>query len=416
MLPKFAVIQQQLSNQAVDDIPAAVRKELSAVNLQNKIKPGMRIAVTAGSRGIYQIPVILKTICDVVRSLGGEPFLLPAMGSHGGATAPGQVHLLQELGITEQSVGAPIMATMDVVQLGTTDSGIPVYLDAYAAAADGIIVAARVKPHTDFRNPIESGLHKMIAIGLGKHKQALAIHRYGIRGLKEYVPQVAQLALTKAPILCALAILENGYDRTAKIEAVLPEMLADREPELLAEARSLMPRLCADQFDVLVVGEIGKNYSGTGMDTNIIGRVRIAGEPEFPSPKIRYIVVLGLSEAARGNALGIGLADLTTEKVMHEIDYAAMRENVITSTFIERGKIPMALPDDRSAIEAAQRCLWLEDPAAVRMMYINNTLEVSRIAVSETILAEIQNKPGIEVLSPLQELNFDQQGRLQAPC
>lgn len=312
-------------------------------------------------------------------------------------------------------MGAPIFATMEVVEIGSTSSGMPVYLDAYAAEADGIIVVGRVKPHTDFRSSIESGLHKMIAIGLGKHKQALAIHRYGIKGLKEIIPQVAQVTLKKAPILCGLALLENGYDHTAKIEAVLPEMFASREPELLEEARLLMPKLCVDQLDVLLVGEIGKNFSGTGMDTNIIGRVHIFGEPEFVSPKIQYIVVLGLSRAAHGNALGIGLADFTTEKLMKEIDYPAMRENVITSTTIDRGKIPMAFPTDRLAIEAAQRCLWLEDPQRARIAYIANTLEISKMAVSESIFEEIKTNPDVEVLTSMQELSFDQMGNLHAP-
>ncbi|MEL7564161.1 MAG: lactate racemase domain-containing protein [Dehalobacterium sp.] len=413
MIPKFTVILQKQPDLTVTDIPCEVRKALSTVNLQDKVKPGMRVAITAGSRGIYKIPLILKTVCDEVRALGGDPFLVPTMGSHGGATAQGQVTMLQELGITEQSVGAPIFATMEVVEIGSTASGMPVYLDAYAAKADGIIVVGRVKPHTDFRSTIESGLHKMIAIGLGKHEQALAIHKCGMRGLREFMPQVAQVTLKKAPILCGLAVLENGYDQTAKIEALLPEMFASREPELLEEARLLMPRLCVDQLDVLLVGEIGKNFSGTGMDTNIIGRVHIYGEPEFASPKIQYIVVLGLSKAAHGNALGIGLADFTTEKVMNEIDYPAMRENVITSTTIDRGKIPMAFPNDRSAIEAAQRCLWLENPEKARIVYIANTLEISKMAVSESVFEEIKNNPDIEVLNSLWELSFDQIGNLK---
>ncbi|MHB1654356.1 MAG: nickel pincer cofactor-dependent isomerase, group 22 [Desulfitobacteriaceae bacterium] len=414
MIPCFALIQQELPGQTLPDIPMVIRNELAKIKIQNKIKPGMSVAITAGSRGIYKIPLILRTVIEEVRILGGEPFVIPAMGSHGGATADGQVETLRGLGITEDMIGAPIRATMEVQQIGTTASGLPVYMDNYAAQADGIIIIGRVKPHTDFHGPLESGLHKMATIGLGKHKQALAIHRYGTRGLREFMPQVAQVMLTKAPILCGLAILENGYDQTAKIEALLPEDFATREPELLKEARSLMPKLPVDNFHILIVGEIGKNFSGTGMDTNIIGRMRIYGEPEFAQPAIQYVVALGLSEAAHGNATGIGLADFTTERVMNQIDYPAMRENIITSSFVDRGKIPLAFPSDRLTVEAAQRCLWLEDPLTARIVYIPNTLDISILAVSESLLPEIETLPGIQIISPLQELHFDAEGNLES--
>ena len=410
-IPRFALIRQELPAQAVADVPAEIRRELQRIGLQQRIKPGARIAITAGSRGVHQIGLILKTVVDQVKALGGQPFLIPTMGSHGGATPEGQVEVLQNLGVTEASVGAPILSSLDVVQLGTTAMGLPVYLDQYASGADGIIVVARIKPHTDFRGPIESGLHKMVAIGLGKHKQALAIHDFGIRGLRELVPQVAQVTLEKAPILCGLAILENGHDRTARIEAVLPEDFAAREPQLLGEARSLMARLPAEELDVLVVGQIGKNFSGTGMDTNIIGRVRIHGEPEPEKPRIQYIVALDMSPETHGNALGIGLADFTTERLMKGIDYRATRQNVATSSFVERGKIPLAFPNDREAICAALRCLWRPDPGAARLMCIPNTLEIAQVAVSESLLPELR-RSATEVLTPLQPLPFDAAGNL----
>lgn len=412
MFPRFALIEQELPGQILPDIPAGIREELAKVKIQDKIKPGMRIAITAGSRGIHKIPLIIRTVVEEVKTLGGEPFIVPAMGSHGGATAEGQVEMLKSLGITEESTGAPILATMKVKQIGTTDSGMPVYLDAYAAEADGIIVVGRVKLHTDFHDSLESGLHKMLVIGLGKHKQAMAIHRYGIYGLKNFIPQVAQVTLKEVPVLCGLAILENGYDQTAKIEGLLPEEFAKREPELLNEARLLMPRLPIDDFHILIVGEIGKNFSGTGMDTNIIGRIRIYGEPEPEFPKIQYIIALGLSEEAHGNALGIGMADFTTERVMNQIDYPAMRENVFTSSFVERGKIPLAFPTDQSAIKAAQRCLWLEKPESARMVYIPNTLEISKLLISESLLPEVNTLPGVKVIGSLQELQFNTEGNL----
>ncbi len=414
-IPRFALISQELPAQTVTDIPAEIHRELQRIGLQDRIKPGARIGITVGSRGVYQIALILRTVVDEVKNLGGQSFLIPAMGSHGGATAEGQIEVLKNLGVTEESVGAPILSSMEVVRIGSTDSGVPVHLDKYASEADGIIVIGRVKPHTDFHGPIESGLQKMLVIGLGKHKQALTNHGYGIKGLRDYIPQAAKVTLKQASILFGLAILENGYDRTAKIEAVPSEEIITREPELLNEARGLMAKLPVEELDLLVVGEIGKNFSGTGMDTNIIGRVAIYGEPEFGSPRIQYIVALNLSAQTHGNALGIGLADFTTERVMKGIDYEATRQNVITSSFIERGKIPLAFPGDRSAIQAAQRCLWLQDPEKARIMYIPNTLEISKIAVSESLLLAVSQRPNVKLLTQPQELKFDKDGNLLAP-
>jgi len=415
MIPRFALIEQTLPNKFLNDIPHEICAELTKHKLSDKVKPGMRIAITAGSRGIKNIPLILRTLANQVRECGGEPFLVPTMGSHGGATAEGQLEVLEGLGITQETVGAPIMATMDVVQLGETSRGIPVYLDAYAAKADGIIIVARVKPHTDFRANIESGLHKMITIGLGKHKQALEIHRHGMKGVVVHMPEVAQMVLEKAPVLLGLAILENGYDQTAKIVVLEPSEFATEEPKLLEEARALMPILPFDEADVLLVGEIGKNFSGTGLDTNVIGRMRIYGEPEFDRPRIQYIVAHDLSVATHGNATGIGLADFTTQKLMDKSDYKLLLENVLTGTNIYRGNIPLVLSNDRSAIEAAQRCLWMEKPVQARMAYILNTLEVSRLLVSESLLPVVSKQMGVKVLSELNELEFDGEGNIILP-
>lgn len=415
MIPRFALIEQTLPNKLLENIPQEVCTELAKHKISEKVKPGMRIAITAGSRGINNLPLILRTLAKQIRQCGGEPFLVPAMGSHGGATAEGQVEVLEGLGITEETVGAPIMATMDVVQLGETARGIPVYLDAHAAKADGIIVVARVKPHTDFRANIESGLHKMITIGLGKHKQALEIHRHGMKGVKVHMPEVAQCVLEKAPILLGLAILENGYDQTAKIVALEPGKFATEEPKLLDEARTLMPRLPFDEADILLVGEIGKNFSGTGLDTNVIGRMRIYGEPEFDRPRIQYIVAHDLSAASHGNATGIGLADFTTRKLMDKSIYKLLLENVLTGTNIYRGNIPLILSNDRAAIEAAQRCLWLEEPVQARIAFILNTAEVFRLLVSESLLSVVSEQEGVKVLSGLNELEFDVEGNIILP-
>lgn len=413
MIPRFALIKQALPAKILNDIPGEVRKEFSRVDFASKVKPGMKIAITAGSRGINNLPLILRTIIQILRELGAEPFIVPAMGSHGGATAEGQVEVLEGLGLTPETLGAPIHATMDVVELGQTKRGIPVYLDAYAAKADGIIVVARIKPHTDYRGRIESGLHKMITIGLGKHKQALEIHNHGIKGLKVHMPEVAQVVLSKAAVLIGVGILENGYDQTAKIVAIKPEEFATKEPLLLEESRSLMPSLPMEDLDILIVGEIGKNYSGTGMDTNVIGRLNIYGEPEFERPRIQYIIALDISKAVHGNALGVGLADFITDRLMNKINYPVMLENVLTGTYISRGKIPLALPNDRAAIEAAQRCLWLDEPNKARIAYISNTLEVSHLLVSESLLKELSTQDNIQVLKDLEELQFDSNGNLK---
>lgn len=412
MIPKFALLEQTLPEEFISDLPAAVRRELSRMNLEAKITAGMTVAITAGSRGIHRIDEIISLVVEQVKALGGRPFVVPAMGSHGGATAAGQWELLRELNITAESVGAPIVSSLEVVQIGSTGCGVPVYIDRYAARADGIIVIARIKPHTDFRNIIESGLLKMLVIGLGKHKQAMAIHTFGVAGLKKYIAPAAGLILEKTPVLMGLAVIENGRDQTAKIVALKPEEIEEQEPGLLREARTLMPRLPCNDLDILVVLEFGKDISGTGMDTNIIGRVGIPGVDGFSGLQTRYIVTLRLTEASHGNALGIGLADFTTERVMNAIDYPAMRENVITSTFIERGKIPLAFPDDRAAIESALRCLWNTEEQNARIVLIRNTKEIERFMVSESLLAELSAQAGIRQLSPLQELQFDADGNL----
>ncbi len=412
MIPKFAIVEQILPSESISDLSLAVKREFSRMNLETKVTAGMTVAITAGSRGIHRIDEIIRQVVLQVKALGGNPFVVPAMGSHGGATAIGQFELLQELNITAESVGAPIISSLETVEIGVTACSLPVSIDRYAARAGGIIVIARIKPHTDFRNYIESGLQKMLAIGLGKHKQALAIHRFGVEGLKKFISPAAGIILEKTPVLMGLAIIENACDQTAKIVALHPDEIESQEPRLLNCARSLMPQLPCKDIDILVVGEFGKDISGTGMDTNIIGRVGIPGVDGFGDLKAQYIVALRLTEASHGNALGIGLADFTTERVMNSIDYQAMRENVITSTFVERGKIPLAFPNDRAAIEAALRCVWNCDNQNARIAFIRNTREINRFMVSESLLAELRTQAGIRVLTPLEDIPFDSDGNI----
>ncbi|OJF16294.1 MAG: hypothetical protein A6D91_12140, partial [Bacillaceae bacterium G1] len=294
----------------VPDVAAAVHETIRQSGVLSRISPGDRVAIAVGSRGVADIPILTREVVNAVKSAGGRPFIVPAMGSHGGATAEGQIDVLKQLGVTESSVGAPILSSMDVVEVGRLPNGLPVYIDKHAYEADKVIVINRIKPHTAFRGPVESGLMKMITIGLGKQKGAEAAHAYGFQYMAEHVQAMAKIAMSQVPIIFGLATIENAYDRPAKIVAVPAEKIEEVEPQLLLEAKSLMPRILFDPMDVLVVNEIGKDISGDGMDPNITGRY--ATPYASGGPKVTRIVVLGLTEKTHGNANGIGLADITT--------------------------------------------------------------------------------------------------------
>jgi hypothetical protein len=411
-LPRFVSIRQKFEGPVVKDIEAKVHSQLSEMELSSQLTPGMRIAITAGSRGIANMALITKAVVDWLKDRRADPFIVPAMGSHGGATAEGQIEVLESLGITEAYCGAPVLSSMEVVNMGSTDAGTKVYVDKNAWEADGIILLNRIKVHTDFKSPvgIESGLMKMAAIGMGKHKQALTLHTHGVHGIRDLMPEVARVVLAKAKILCGIGVYENAFEQTAKIEAIPTARIEERERALLLESAALMPKLPVDELDLLYVDKIGKNYSGTGMDTNIIGRMRILGveEPEFP--RIKYIIAGDLSEESHGNALGIGLADLTTKRLFNKIDYKIMNENVITSSFLNRAMIPIVMDNDREALQAALRSTWRVAPEKARIIRITNTLHLETMLVSETIYQVIKNSPGITVEGELRELEFDKDG------
>lgn len=411
-LPKFVKVKQQFLAERIKNIAGTISEQFHFVQADEKIKPGMEIAITVGSRGIANIPLIVKSVADEVKKRGAKPFIIPAMGSHGGATAEGQIEVLDGLGITEETTGCEIRSSMDVVEIGETSAGIPVYLDQHAYNADGIIIMGRVKPHTDFKGSIESGVLKMASIGIGKHKQALALHKYGIAGIRDMMPEVGKVVIQKSNTLFGIAIVENAHEETAIIEAIEPERIEEREKELLAKAFELMPSLPVEEMDILIVDEIGKNYSGTGMDTNIIGRLRVLGAEEPKKPRIKYIIASDLSEASHGNALGIGLADLTTKRFFEKIDLQKMNENVVTSTFLDRAKIPIVLDNDREALNAALRANWGVAAEEARIVRIPNTLHLGELFVSEAIYHELKNKKNIEIVKDLHELQFDQDGYL----
>ncbi|MFP5114736.1 lactate racemase domain-containing protein [Bacillaceae bacterium C204] len=409
-LPKFAKIKQKFVVESIKNISRTISEQFNFVKADEKIKPGMEIAITVGSRGIANIPLIVKNVADEIKKRGATPFIIPAMGSHGGATAEGQIEVLEGLGVTEDTTGCEIRSSMDVVEIGETSAGIPVYIDQHAYKADGIIIMGRVKPHTDFKKDIESGVLKMASIGMGKHKQALALHTYGIEGIRDMMPEVGKVVIRKSNTLFGIAIVENAHEETAIIEAIEPERIEERERELLVKAFGLMPSLPVDEMDILVVDEIGKNYSGTGMDTNIIGRIRVLGVEEPKKPIIKYVIASNLSEASHGNALGIGLADLTTKRLLEKIDLQKMNENVVTSTFLDRAKIPIVLENDREALNAALRANWGIASEEARIVRVPNTLHIGELFVSEVIYNELKNKENIEVIKGLHELQFDEDG------
>ena len=399
------------------DISAAVAEGLERAGLCDSVKPGARIAITAGSRGIGDLPAVLRAAAGAVREAGGDPFIAPCMGSHGGATAEGQRAVLQDLGVTAESVGAEVVSSMDVVSVGESAFGGPVWAARDLAEADGVIVVNRVKPHTDFHGEVESGLVKMLVIGAGKHAGALSAHGHTIRhGFPAVLRDHGERLLAGLPVLCGIALVEDQHERTALLEVLRPEEFFTRENELLARAYDLLPRLPFDQLDVLAVDELGKDVSGTGMDTNVIGRVSFWGGGERPArPRITRIFVRGLTAATHGNACGIGMADFTTARCAAEVDRAATDVNCITSNCPEDGRIPIACASDREAIAAALQTSGVRDPKDVRLAWVRDTGHLERIAVSEALLDEVRAGEALRPAGPLFPLPYDENGDLRSP-
>src|SRR5919107_1608954 len=412
--PKVVKVRQDFPRSRVEDVGEALREQCAREEIRSRIEPGAEVAITAGSRGIAGIDNVLRSLVGILKDAGAKPFLVPSMGSHGGATAEGQVEILRSLGVTEESVGAPIRSSMDVVEIGETGSGVPVYMDRIASEADGVVIVGRIKQHTDFRSGVESGLLKMASIGLGKHAQALALHAHGVKGIRDYMVEAGKVVYGSGKVLFGVGIVENAYEETAIIEAIPPERVAEREKELLEKSANIMPRLPVSDIDVLFVDELGKNFSGTGMDTNVVGRFRILGVEEPESPDVKYLIVSDVSEASHGNAIGAGLADFTTQRLFGKIDYGAMNARVLTSTFPERAKIPMVLANDREALEAAIRCNWGVEPEDTRFVRIPNTLHLRYAYVSENLVDEALANGNVEVIEEAAEMGFDEHGNLES--
>jgi hypothetical protein len=411
-LPPIARVRQASAQPEVADVPGAVARAIAASRLATRVRPGGRVALTVGSRGIVGIDRIARAAVAALRALGLDPFVVAAMGSHGGGTAEGQRALLAEFGVTEAAIGCPIRAEMDTVVLGTNAFGLPIHFDKNAYEADGIVLLNRIKPHTSFTGRYESGLLKMLAIGLGKREGAAQVHKLGLPGLRRLLPEVGAFLLEKTPVALGIALLENARERTARVVGVEPEELLEVEPRLLDEARELMGRLPFDQIDVLVVGELGKNYSGTGLDPNVIGRQRVETMPDLPRPVVTRLAVLDLSPETRGNALGIGLADLTTERLARAIDPRPMQVNSFTSNFLTRARVPLALSTDRDVLAACLDTCWRTEWSEARLVLIPNTLELETLWVSRPLAAEVEAHPSLQFETDFRPVPLDGAGTL----
>lgn len=407
-VPPLLPIRQKFSFKGVTDVAEATRSAIEKSQQLSEICPGSKIAIGVGSRGIANLPIIVRTVVEIIKEGGATPFIIPAMGSHGGATAQGQQNVLAHLGITEDSVGAPIRSTMEVCQVGVSANGLPLWVDKYASEADGIVVINRIKPHTSFHGTVESGLLKMLVIGLGKQRGADSAHVRGFAPMAEHILDMSSGLIARLPICFGLAILENAYDETAQITALAPIDLLNVEPKLLDQARSLMPKILLNDLHVLIVDEIGKDISGVGMDPNVTGR--------FPNDLVKgelranRVVVLRLTAKTDGNAAGIGMADATTTMVEDKIDRVKGYMNSLTSTSMTSPKLPMVLASDRLAIQAAIKTCFEPDVQKLRIVRIKNTLSLEHIWVSEALMRDVQEHESLEILGQPTPWRFDEAG------
>ena len=405
-LPRMVHVRQRFATEQIEDLQGAIHAELTRVGLEKVVRPGMEVAITAGSRGISRIPEIIRTVADAVKAAGAAPFIVPAMGSHGGAVAEGQASVLRDYGITEESTGAPVRATMEVANLGTTANGATVFFDQNAYNADAVIVVARVKPHTSFRGPVESGLCKMIAVGLGKQKGAEQMHAHD---LAETIPQSAAIAIEKSNIVLGLGVVENGYDQPHTVRAALAEDIYETDRELQTLSKTLLPRVPFDELDLLIVDVMGKNISGAGMDPNIIGLNR--GMTMDRHPNYKRVLVRDLTPESHGNAVGIGHADFVTKRLADKINHYDLYMNALTANNPSVAKIPITLETDKIAIETAFKSACT-DVAAPRVVRIFSTLHLEYLLFSEALIPAAEENPALEILDVPYAWDFDARGNL----
>jgi hypothetical protein len=410
--PKMIRVRQTFDNREIGDIAAEVGTGVSKLTLSSKVAPGQTVAVACSSRGIANYGGIVKAVVASLKEMQLKPFVFPAMGSHGSATAEGQARVLAHLGITAASVGAPVRSSLEVVRIGKTDKGIPVYLDRQAAEADHIVLINRIKKHTEFTHEFESGLMKMMAIGLGKQAGAADYHRAMLTyGYANVIGAIAEKVMEKANILLGVGIVENGYGQTAKIGVCPCEKIREQEVTLLKLAKAMTPALPFDAADILIIDEMGKEISGNGFDTKVVGRIGlplVTPDPEFP--KIKRIMVCDLTEASEGNAIGVGIADVITRRLYDKIDRKALDMNTITGVCPEAGRIPLTLGSDRDALDVIIRCVGLVSTEKLRIMRIKNTACLSEVDVSEGYAAALEQRSDLGLVNGWHELTFDHEG------
>ncbi len=406
-MPDVALVRRHFSTDKIEDVAGEVRKELARVNLAGRVKPGQRIALTAGSRGVDNIAVVLKTVGDELKRLEAKPFIVPAMGSHGGATAEGQIELIAEYGVTEEAMGMPIRSSMETVVIGKTPMGATVHMDKNAYEADGVIVINRIKNHTSFRAPIESGLCKMMAIGLGKQRGAEAIHDYGMAA---NIPPAASVMIGTGKIILAVGTVENAHHKTFKVVAAAPEDIHETDRQSLKLASTLLPRVPFEELDVLIIDQIGKNISGTGMDMNVVGLWRRTGEAPF-TPNYRRLVVLDVCAESHGNCCGLGAANFTTRRLADKFDAEKTYWNTLTSNWPDGGRLPIVLPSDVDAIEIALRSAN-RTAEVFDLVRIKDTLSLGEFWVSARPLEQLQGNPEYEILRPLGPMPRDAKGNV----
>ena len=412
VLPKMVRVRQNYAKDRIEDIPAHLKQEFAKQDYASAVR-GKRIAVTVGSRGIPDNAVIVRSICDQLKEWGAEPFIVPAMGSHGGGTAEGNLEILSGYGITEENIGVPICASMDVVQVGELNDDVktPVYCDRNAYEADGIVVYNKVKPHTDFKGEHESGLLKMMAIGLAKHKGCSALHKRGFDTFAENIPNAAKVFLENTNVVFAVGVVQNAYDQISELKVYPKEKIIDGDRELLEAARRRFPRFLFDYIDVLVIDRIGKDISGEGADPNVTGRGFM---PYFKDDfHTHRLFIRGLSEQSHHNACGLGLADITTARCLNSVDWQSTWVNVTTNLMIDGGKIPFYRNNDYDALRTAVRTCPRIDYAKARIVRIHDTLSLNEFEVSEPLAESIKTIPEIELLSEPYELAFDEEGFLE---
>jgi hypothetical protein len=413
-LPKMFKVKQLFDRQRIEsaDIPDEIFTQMSRHELGDYIKSGKRIAITCGSRGVANIAVITKAVADFVKSKGAYPFVVPAMGSHGGATAEGQRALIEGYGVTEEFIGCPIVSSMETVVIGKNDEGQDVRIDKNAAEADGIIVAGRIKPHTDFHGKYESGLIKMMAIGLGKREGADVCHELGFGCMAHRVHLFGRAVLKHSPVILGLAILENAYSETCKLAAIKPDEIERQELKLLTQARDHLPVLFFKNADVLVVDRIGKDISGTGMDPNVTGTGYCTPFVTESCITVQRTVVLDLTPETHGTAFGIGAAHTTTKRLFDKIDFDATYVNAVTSRGLDQVKIPCVMDNDREAVQLALRTCFGIDRDRPRIIRVSDSLHTETVWLSEVMRQEAEMNKRIEVLGEPEDWPFDANGNL----